>query len=285
MLKFSQPYINQNNFRQKIKVIRQNLFLRVTVFVLFFWFLVSYISHVFDFKIITHINIQVGSFLLTTVTYPAKVYQNIKTSYLFHHDILKENLELKKQNIDLKIINQKLISEVNLNKHLKTLSEQKDFFPNHQTVVRILGTVQHFSKAVIYLLTQDPLKKNINNAIIYDQDGLIGRIVESSGSRAIAMLMTDYQSKIPVRCKRNGVQAILSGNGNNTLDVHLIESTLDLLETTLTEGDILTTSGLDDVFLPDIPAAKVVSTQDGNIKAIPCANINHAQYAFLTTRE
>ncbi|CAO4838141.1 MAG: hypothetical protein CNLJKLNK_00075 [Holosporales bacterium] len=285
MLKFNQPYINQNNFRQKIKAIRQNLFLRASVFVLLFWFFASYLSHVFDFKAVNHINIQMSSFLLSVVTYPKRVYDDVKTSYLFYKDTINENVELKKQNVELKISNQKLKDMINIDNHLKILNEHENFLEKDKIIVRILGTVQHFSKAVIYLCLQESTKKSITSAIIYDQDGLIGRIIESSGRKAIAMLITDYQSKIPVRCKRNGVQAILSGNGNNTMDVDLIESTLDLSETTLTEGDILSTSGLDDVFLPDIPAAKVISVQDGTIKAIPCANINHTQYAFLTTRE
>lgn len=285
MLKFNQPYINQDTFRKKIRNFWHHLIVRTLFFVLLTWFFVSYISHVFDFKIVRHANIQISSFLLKTAFYPAEVYENIKESYLFYRHVLAENAELKKKNTDLMIKNQALLSELDANIHLKKLISNETFYPKVRMVVRILGTVQHFSKSMIYITANESIKQDMKNAIIFDQDGLIGRIIERSTNKAVAMLLTDYQSKIPVRCKRNGVQAIVSGNGSGILDVELIESTLDQSESNLIEGDILATSGLDDIFPPDIPVAKISSMQDTDITAIPCCNINHAQYAFLTMQQ
>ena len=67
------------------------------------------------------------------------------------------------------------------------------------------------------------------------------------------MLATDLNSKIPVVVEPGGVNAILSGNGNNNFaDLEFLPKL-----NTISEGSIVYTSGVDGIISPAIPIGKV----------------------------
>ena len=68
------------------------------------------------------------------------------------------------------------------------------------------------------------------------------------------LLASDLNSKIPVIIEPGGVNAILSGNGNNNYaDIEYLPKTNQV-----SEGNIVYTSGIDGDILEAIPIGKVV---------------------------
>lgn len=84
--------------------------------------------------------------------------------------------------------------------------------------------------------------------------GLIGRVVDVSGTRSIVRLITDPSSSVGVRLSRSGVLGVLEGVGpDRLLDLGLVD-----LETDVRERELLVTSGVDDSFFPGgIPVGRV----------------------------
>jgi rod shape-determining protein MreC len=92
--------------------------------------------------------------------------------------------------------------------------------------------------------------------------GVVGRVLEVSGSTARVLLITDNESSIPVRRADDGIQAYATGRGDGTLQIKLAVSGLNPFK----KGDAIVTSGSGGLFRPGEAVAVVVSlTVDGAI--------------------
>jgi rod shape-determining protein MreC len=89
-------------------------------------------------------------------------------------------------------------------------------------------------------------------------DGLAGRIVESGAKASRILLLTDINSRVPVLVEGSGYHAILAGNNTDTpvLD-HLP------LDSTMTEGARIITSGRGGFFPYGLPVGRTVKMENG----------------------
>ena len=92
-----------------------------------------------------------------------------------------------------------------------------------------------------------------------DKDFLIGRIVETNYLSSRVLLLNDLNSRIPVTFGKNGVQAILKGNGGTKPVLeYLPEGYI------VKEGVDVFTSGKDGIFLPGSPIG--ITTKNKEVK-------------------
>lgn len=84
--------------------------------------------------------------------------------------------------------------------------------------------------------------------------GLVGRVVDTSRTRSIVLLLTDQESSIGVRLTSSGDVGVATGQGMRApMKVDLIDTA-----TAVPEGEVVVTSGLQQsVFPPGIPVGKV----------------------------
>lgn len=84
--------------------------------------------------------------------------------------------------------------------------------------------------------------------------GLVGRVVDTSRTRSIVLLLSDQESSIGVRLTSSGDVGVATGQGMRApMKVDLIDTA-----TVVPEGDVVVTSGLQQsVFPPGIPVGKV----------------------------
>ena len=95
--------------------------------------------------------------------------------------------------------------------------------------------------------------------------GLIGRVLATTGSSALVLLVSDSQSLVPVRRAEDNVAAFAQGRGDGTLRVRLIRLGLNPLK----KGDILVTSGSGGLYHPGTPLAVVEEIlRDGAIARV-----------------
>jgi rod shape-determining protein MreC len=87
---------------------------------------------------------------------------------------------------------------------------------------------------------------------VADDLGVIGQVVRVFPLTAEVALLTDNEQSIPVKVVRNGLRAVLTGAGPGAMEVHFLAANAEI-----EAGDILVTSGLDGVFLPGLPVARV----------------------------
>ncbi|HEY2332887.1 MAG TPA: rod shape-determining protein MreC [Acidimicrobiales bacterium] len=110
--------------------------------------------------------------------------------------------------------------------------------------------------------------------------GLVGRVVEVSGSRSVVRLITDPASSVGVRLVTTGEAGIADGEGpHRDLSVSYVSA-----DSAVTVGELLVTSGLaggSDLYPAGIPVGKVhTATQvegelDKRIRIVPVADLDH----------
>jgi len=69
-------------------------------------------------------------------------------------------------------------------------------------------------------------------------------------------LITDKEQAVPVQIVRNGLRSVVFGLGNGQLELRFMPANADVQE-----GDMLVTSGLDGVFQPGFPVARVLGIE------------------------
>jgi rod shape-determining protein MreC len=99
-------------------------------------------------------------------------------------------------------------------------------------------------------------------------------------------LLTDKNQAIPVQVARNGLRAVLAGAGSGAMELKFLPANADVQP-----GDTLVTSGLDGIYIPGLPVAKVASIDRDNsfafarIECTPLAGVErHGQVLVLGKR-
>ena len=118
---------------------------------------------------------------------------------------------------------------------------------------------------------------------VLDADGVVGQVLHVAAQTSQVLLITDSRHAIPVKSVRSGVRAIAVGRGPiGALDLPYLPNHVDL-----EVGDALVTSGLDDVFPPDLPVATVSSVnrigegEFAEVQATPRGRVDRIQEVLL----
>ena len=99
--------------------------------------------------------------------------------------------------------------------------------------------------------------------------GLAGRVTDVGRQAARMMLLTDADSRVPVKVLRTGWTGLLVGTGGTLLDFQFdIASGSDRIRV----GDRLVTSGDGGLFPPGIPVAVIIDAEGNPPRARPLAN-------------
>lgn len=89
---------------------------------------------------------------------------------------------------------------------------------------------------------------------VVDANGLVGQVTRVFTASSEVTLLTSHEQSAPVQVLRNGLRLIVSGLGSDDLlEVRYLDSHADLQP-----GDLLVTSGLDGVYPPGLPVARVL---------------------------
>ncbi len=110
--------------------------------------------------------------------------------------------------------------------------------------------------------------------IALDAHGLVGRVTEVGEESARVLLITDLNSRIPVRLVETGTRAIVAGT--NGPDPELLYWAPG---TTPAEGEQVVTSGVANAFPPGLPVGTVHYAPDGTVVVVPMAGLG--QLSFL----
>jgi rod shape-determining protein MreC len=90
-----------------------------------------------------------------------------------------------------------------------------------------------------------------------DDAGIVGQITRVYPWLAEVTLITEKDHAVPVQVMRNGLRTIVFGAGDiSQLSLRYLPVNADVQN-----GDVLVTSGIDGIYPPDIPVAKVVKIE------------------------
>jgi rod shape-determining protein MreC len=122
---------------------------------------------------------------------------------------------------------------------------------------------------------------------ILDANGLMGQVLYTAAFTSRVLLISDSSHAVPVEVLRNGLRAILLGNGDiSQLELVHVPDTADIRE-----GDVLVSSGLGGRFPKGYPVAEVssIAKEPGapfvTIHATPMARLSRSKLVLVVFSE
>lgn len=190
-----------------------------------------------------------------------------------------ENSKLKKQLEQYALIakeeNNKNISQENLS---NLYSEDNSSFK--AIIARATIDINYLVNNRLLINKGSNDKIAIGNTVI-NKDGVIGQVSSVNGNNAQIMLITNNDFKIYLEDEKYKNKMLANGIGNNNLLVKYIDKSAKIQV-----GDILSTTGLDDLYPANLPVAKVIKVfneENGFNSAlcVPVVNFNQLQYVMV----
>ncbi|NPT41841.1 rod shape-determining protein MreC [Paraburkholderia sp. 1N] len=118
---------------------------------------------------------------------------------------------------------------------------------------------------------------------VVNEDGVIGQVTRVFPLQAEVTLLTDKDQAVPVQIVRTGLRSVIYGTPKgDTLDLRFVPISADVQT-----GDELVTSGLDGVYPPGLPVAKVVrvdkqaDTAFARVICLPVAPVRGARQLLV----
>ena len=145
------------------------------------------------------------------------------------------------------------------NNHLRKLLQLRERLnTTTQTAEVLYDAADPYTRKVII---DKGLAQNIEpGSPVIDESGVIGQVTRVHPLISEVTLVTDTDQAIPVVNTRTGVRGITYGDagryGSGGLELRYMAANADVRP-----GDLLTTSGVDGVYPPGIPVAKVVRVE------------------------
>lgn len=109
--------------------------------------------------------------------------------------------------------------------------------------------------------------------VVVDDNGVVGQVTRVYPWLSEVTLVTDKDHAVPIQLVRNGLRAVVFGSGDiSEMSLRYMPVSSDIVE-----GDVLVTSGIDGLYPPNLPVAKVVKIERD--PAYPFARITCAPLA------
>jgi rod shape-determining protein MreC len=120
---------------------------------------------------------------------------------------------------------------------------------------------------------------------VIDADGVLGQVTAVSMFTSEVTLLTDKNQAVPIVFSRNGLRAVVFGNGQDgTLDLPYLPINADVQN-----GDVLVTSGIDGTYPAGLVVAKVTKIERNanyafsKVTCTPSAGVDRAQNVLILT--
>ena len=223
------------------------------------------------FRSITKDLIFKGSFLVSAP------FVYVKDQYYLlqdHLNMYEEFKLLRVKNFEIEEIKNQIEFYKSENIRLKKLIDERNIYSEDYLLAKVLLDQQSpFLKSMII---NKGYKHGIKLGVaVKDQSYFVGKIINVNLLTSRILLASDLNSKIPVVIEPGGINAILSGNGNNAFaDLEFLPKT-----NKIKEGSIVYTSGVDGIISPAIPVGKV---KIDNGKRYVDFFVNYNQLKFIT---
>ena len=202
------------------------------------------------------------------------------------HSLQQENDELKHAKLTTAPDLQRLAQLEAENERLRKLLSVTEREKANGQVSQILYTARDpFSRKVIVDKGQQSGITAGQPAI--DEAGVVGQVTRVFPFSAEITLITDKDQVVPVQVVRTGQRSVVFGLGNGQLELRYMPANADIQI-----GDMLVTSGLDGIYLPGFPVAKVVNVERDSaysfarIFCVPIAGVeNFGEVMVLSPRQ
>ena len=142
-----------------------------------------------------------------------------------------------------------------------------------------------YSRKVI--IDQGQLQGVLAGSPVLDEAGVLGQVIRVHPFQSEVSLLVDRDQAIPVLNIRTGVRSVAYGVPGGPAGGGSLELRFTVASADVQEGDLLTTSGVDGVYPPGLPVAKVerierrVDSTFARIYATPLAQTQGARHVLV----
>ena len=213
---------------------------------------------------------------------PGRFSDWLSSLFTTRDDLLEKNEALKARLLILERRALKYAALASENNSLRQLLNSADALDDRVIVGEVVAvSPDPFSHEIIINKgSRDGVKAG---QAILDANGLMGQVRQTSSFTSRVLLVSDSNHAVPVEVLRNGVRAILLGNGDpDALELVHVPDTADIRV-----GDVLVSSGLGGRFPRGYPVAQVdkISKEPGEpfveIQASPKARLNRSRLVLV----
>jgi len=187
---------------------------------------------------------------------PAGIARRIGDFFTTHGSLREDTARLQRENFENAALLLQLKALQAENEQLRELLAARKRLDVELAVAEVLyASRDPFSrKVVIDRGSQQGVRPG---QPVVDDRGLVGQVTRAYPWLAEVTLVTDKGQFVPVQNVRNGLRAVLSGTGSDgALELRFIPLNADFQI-----GDDLVTSGIDGVYPPGLPVARVASVE------------------------
>lgn len=210
--------------------------------------------------------------ILRVMAEPAAAISQFVTNLRELAAIREENTELRDANrklLEWQAVAQKLENE---NRQLRGLLGTVVEPETRSVTARVVAdSGGAFAQSV--LVTAGSRNGVAKGQAVVTSEGLIGRVTQTGYRSARVLLITDINSRIPVRVGEAGDRAILAGDNSARPRLNYLGA-----KTAATPGDRVVTSGDAGAFPPGLPVGRVVAADEGAVAVEPFVARDRLQY-------
>ena len=229
---------------------------------------------------------------VATITYPLQqaalapgdILRRIDDFFVTQNKLQRENVELKQSVLKKSEELQRMSLMESELANLRKLLGARELIQENSTLAEILhsGRNPFRRKVIVDKGAKDDIQ--LGEAVI-SADGVLGQVTAVFPFTSEVTLLTDKNQAVPVMLRRNGLRAVVFGNGRDgTLDLPFIPLNADVQN-----GDMLVTSGIDGTYPAGLFIAKVTNIERNatsafaRITCTPVAGIDQDRHVLVLT--
>ncbi|TAK76726.1 MAG: rod shape-determining protein MreC [Gammaproteobacteria bacterium] len=216
------------------------------------------------------------------VSWPTDFVDDLKDAISTHDKLVRENLQLKTEQLLLRSQLQRLIAIESENNYLKALLQSSHQVKGKTLIAELLAVD---SEPFVNQVTID---KGWRDSVyvgqpVLDANGVMGQVIQVGPITSRILLVNDPHSGIAVQNARNGMRAVAVGDSySGKLRLAYVPKTADIHI-----GDLFITSGLGDHYPEGYPVGKISSVvkdpaqQFATIYLQPSAHLDSSRQVLL----
>jgi rod shape-determining protein MreC len=213
---------------------------------------------------------------------PQQLWSWITGNFADRSRLRTENAQLTEQ---LRVARSQLLRFESLNeenRRLREIREASKGVSERTLIAEIINvSVQPFRHMVI-------INKGADDGVfrgqpVLDALGVVGQVMLVGKSTATLILITDAEHAVPVQVNRNGIRSIAVGTGESAK----LSLPYMTVESDVRKGDLLVSSGLDEIFPAGYPVATVTKVERNSadtfalVEAKPLAQLDRDREVLL----
>ncbi len=171
----------------------------------------------------------------------------------------QENQELHLQLVSARAQVQQLAEQAAETQRLRALLDFKNQQSYQSTAAEVIASSPGENSNAIFIDKGSDSGLTTDLAVI-TPEGVVGKIIAVFPHSAQVLLLVDSSSGVGVTLAQSRAQGILKGGSNNFCDLNYVMD-----GETVSPGEAVITSGLDQVYPKGLPVGTVVSAGNGNI--------------------